>query len=114
MTRPAPLSLVCLVVAASGLATAFDWTPVDNVLLSAIENRTFPGCAAAVTTADGSVVLLRAYGTFVYDDETTPGAQQLEVEWLRWCAIQLPVLGRLQLVETTRVLQQTLSLIWLP
>lgn len=54
------------------LASAYDWSPVDRVLGDAIANGTFPGCAAAVTTPDSSVVLLRGYGTFVYSDQRTP------------------------------------------
>lgn len=55
------------------LAARYDWSPVDRVLTRAIENGTFPGCSAAVTTPNGDVVLLKGFGSYVYAGQKTPG-----------------------------------------
>ena len=71
------LALIFLPVPVTGSSTLtrvdLDWSPVDKILTAAIANGTFPGCAAAVTTPDGDVVLLRGYGSFVFSGQTTPG-----------------------------------------
>ncbi len=48
------------------------WDGVDAVLSSAISNRVFPGCAAAVLSANGSLLYARAAGRFVYADSPPP------------------------------------------
>jgi hypothetical protein len=57
-------------------SNSYNWAAVDKVLTSSIANGVFPGCAAAVTTPDGSVVLLKGYGSYVYPGQTTPGASR--------------------------------------
>jgi hypothetical protein len=68
---------VCLLAHAVRVTRGYNWAPVDNVLTAAISAGVFPGCAAAVTVPDGSIVLLKGYGTFVYAGQHTPGGNDI-------------------------------------
>ena len=70
----APLLLLCSVAAASAAASsaAPDFAAAERVLTDAIAARVFPGCAAGVLAADGTVLLARGYGTQVYPGEAAP------------------------------------------
>lgn len=59
------LLLLCL---ALHLASPTDWTPVDNLFLSAIDNRTFPGGIVSIATSK-SILYQKAYGTFTYSQD---------------------------------------------
>jgi CubicO group peptidase (beta-lactamase class C family) len=48
------------------------WDAVDLVLSSAIANRVFPGCSAAVLDANGTQLYARSFGSFVYGDSPPP------------------------------------------
>ena len=61
------LSLICI------SARAYDWSIVDSTLESAIANKTFPGCVAAVSDATGQIVYSKAFGNFTYGDECPNG-----------------------------------------
>lgn len=59
-------SSLALGLLVSPASTEYNWTAVDQVLLSAIANQTFPGAAAAVRDSSGQIVYAAAFGNFTY------------------------------------------------
>lgn len=69
----AAASTVAAVATGAAITSAVsDWSTVDSVLTSAITNQVFPGCAAGVVSADGSVLYAKAFGSYVFPGQTTP------------------------------------------
>jgi CubicO group peptidase (beta-lactamase class C family) len=50
------------------VATSTDWTEVDALFQSAINNRTFPGGVISIANSK-SVLYQKAYGTFSYSQD---------------------------------------------
>jgi len=71
MSRGAAATALAIAASAAGVA-AIDFSAADNVLQSAIASQVFPGCAAGVLSANGSVLYRKAFGSYVYPGQSTP------------------------------------------
>lgn len=75
------LSVVCGGAAAA--AASYDWSGVDETLQTSIANKVFPGCVAAVATADGTVYL-KSFGSLTYGKPAPHGPNAPTTENTRY------------------------------
>lgn len=62
------------------VATAYEWTAVDKVIMDAISARTFPGAVLGVAT-DKEIVYTKAYGTQTYREDMYTPLVNLDSKW---------------------------------